>query len=153
MGLAALNVLICAGQSLDNWKAVLNLDFNAFMESPNLAANTDKTSVSFSSVRVADFSKVKNLKAYVKDVEIAITSDDSGKVIFVSLPDKLTYEYETGFNKTLMDVQVFAASMDGEIGGAGVGCNVMSGMEIGVRNILFVIVLKLVFMLIKLCRH
>ncbi len=38
-------------------------------------------------------------------------------------------------------------------GGGGKGCNAMNGMEIGVRNILFVIALELVFMLRKLRRH
>ena len=162
MGLNALNVLNCVGQSLGNWKAVLTLNFNEFMEKPELAGETtaspDETQASLSNVRVADFSNVKNLKAYDKNGgEITVTSDDIGNVTFASVPDKLTYDYDTGFNDTMMDVEVLAANTEladalSSSGGCG-GCNAMSNMEVGLRNILFVVALELILMAKRLRRR
>ncbi|MBR1485635.1 MAG: InlB B-repeat-containing protein, partial [Synergistaceae bacterium] len=147
-GLPALTDLNCVSQSLGGWKAVLVLDFNKFMGKPETANTTTEETAS---VSVANFSKVKNLKAYDKNnVEISTTNNGSGNITFASLPDRITYDYETGFNDKLMDVEVWAAASDSEIssssGSCGV-CNAMSSTGVGLRNILFLVAIELILKL------
>ncbi|MBR1486371.1 MAG: hypothetical protein IJ597_03850 [Synergistaceae bacterium] len=159
-GLPKLSDLNCVSQSLGHWKAVLTLNFNKFMEKPEtVSEKTEETETTEKAVRVsvANFSKVKNLKAYDKNNnEILTTNDGSGNITFASLPDRMTYDYETGFNDTLMDVEVFAADSDSESssssGGCG-GCNAMSSLEVGIRNVILVLALELILFVSKMKRR
>lgn len=78
--------------------------------------------------------KVKNLKAYDKaGKEIIVEYDPAtGEATFSAIPSKITYDYDTGFEDVMMDVEVTAAGdayKPHGVGALGSGCT--SGLGIG----------------------
>ena len=75
-------------------------------------------------------SNVENLKAYdATDQELSVEFDrENGEVIFSGEPAKIGYDYATGFNSVMMDVEVYPSETQGrdnafaEVGVAPGGC-------------------------------
>ena len=144
--------LNCISQDLGNWRPTLRINFEQFMESPDLSPDV---TVSVADVNGSAFSNVSNLKAYDVNGElIKITSDDVGNVIFASLPYIMTYDYDTGYNEQKMDVTVYAADdLTNSLGGSGGcgGCNLLSE-GLSFRNVLILLMLELALLKLKIKR-
>ena len=80
--------------------------------------------------------KIENLKGFdASGKEISKTYNNvTGEVNFESVPAKIQYDYNTGFNNTLMDVTLSAGSVtpptSSDPGTSGGGCNVGFGAMI-----------------------
>ncbi|MBQ7193857.1 MAG: hypothetical protein IJR98_05760 [Synergistaceae bacterium] len=108
--LTALENLSCANQeaSVDSIGTVFNLD--DFIEA---------SGVSVSAAAEANDSKILNVKGYDSDgSEIASQYNAiTGEVTFSKAPSRITDDYDTGFNGTLMDVSVTGTPVvDGDQG-------------------------------------
>ena len=98
-------------------------------------------------------SNVKNLTAYdAAGHELSVEFDsESGAVEFSSAPAKIGYDYSTGFNGVMMDVEVYPSEYSSEnegvdntfdeIGSANGGC--ISGLGMGALGMILVLVLML----------
>lgn len=91
----------------------------------------------------AILSNVENLKAYdATGQELAVEFDrESGEVMFSGEPAKIGYDYVTGFNGMMMDVEVYPSENQTEesgslnvLGPSGGGCT--SGFEMGALGVL-----------------
>ena len=87
-------------------------------------------------------SKVKNLKAYDETgKEITVEYDlATGEAKFSATPSKITYDYDTGFEDVMMDVEVTASGDTYEphdVGASGSGCT--SGLGIGALAVLMLL--------------
>ena len=96
------------------------------------------------------FKNVSNVKAYDESgKEISVNyNEQTGDVVFASRPDRITYDYNTGFKEITMDVQVFATSTEEQetlasSSGCG-GCNAMRREELGVRSALMLLLFALI---------
>ena len=123
-----LGSLNCISQELGNWRSTVRINFDEFVQSPDLSVDV---TISASEIKASDFAKVSDLKAYDKNGKIINwTSDDSGNITFDSRPDTMTYNYDTGYKNQLMDVSVYAADeslLENSGSGCG-GCNSAFGI-------------------------
>ena len=130
-----LGSLNCRHQSTNNWKSSKSMNMREFL-------NGDKKFfVSESGNEFMDLN-VTNLVAYDDNGEvIKYERSNEGEIIFDSLPDKITYDYSTGFEDVKMDVEIFAGGYDNtdeaELSNAGAGC------AVGNSGIVFLIIMML----------
>ena len=126
--ITSLTSVDCAGQSLNDWTPALSFNFDDFVQSYDIVSSTDNTVSAANIVKASEFTKVKNLKAYdSNNNEITVTTDDNGNITFASMPDRMTYDYDIGFNNQVMDVTVNSANSSYTIGNSGSGCNMNLG--------------------------
>ena len=87
---------------------------------------------------------VKNLKAY-NEAGNEITSEydtATGKIKFSATPSRITYDYDTGFEDVMMDVEVIASEDNSYVGVGSSGSGCASGLGIGALAVLmFLLVL------------
>ena len=130
-----LGSLTCQHQRMINWKSSKSMNMREFL-------NGDKKFfVSESGNEFMDLN-VTNLVAYDDNGEvIKYERSNEGEIIFDSLPDKITYDYSTGFEDVKMDVEIFAGGYDdtdeAELSNAGAGC------AVGNSGIVFLIIMML----------
>ena len=128
-----LGSLNCRHQSTNNWKSSKSMNMREFL-------NGDKKFfVSESGNEFMDLN-VLNLVAYDDNGEvIKYERSNEGEIIFDSLPEKITYDYSTGFEDVKMDVELTAGGYktEAELSNAGAGC------AVGNSGIVFLIIIML----------
>ena len=128
-----LGSLNCRHQSTNNWKSSKSINMREFL-------NGDKKFfVSESGNEFMDLN-VTNLVAYDDNGEvIKYERSNEGEIIFDSLPEKITYDYSTGFEDVKMDVELTAGGYktEAELSNAGAGC------AVGNSGIVFLIIMML----------
>ncbi|MBR0251863.1 MAG: InlB B-repeat-containing protein, partial [Synergistaceae bacterium] len=128
-----LGSLNCRHQSTNKWKSSKSINMREFL-------NGDKKFfVSESGNEFMDLN-VTNLVAYDDNGEvIKYERSNEGEIIFDSLPEKITYDYSTGFEDVKMDVELTAGGYktEAELSNAGAGC------AVGNSGIVFLIIIML----------
>ena len=127
-GLANLATLRCERQRISGWRPSLVVDLGVYVG--RAAARMASAAVTLAGVE-----KVLDVKAYDSaEREVTVTYDSgSGTVTFSSLPDKMVYWYDTGFNAVSMDVTVMASGDDNPTsnrGGGGCDSGLSGGLAL-----------------------
>ena len=125
-----LSELICYNQRITGWR--FGRVFSFMEKFAELFASDETESPPF-------IENVTNLKAWDADgSEITAEYDpDTGTATFGGIPEKITYDYVTGFGDVRMDVTVFAAEAENEVRGVGPygGCNTEFALSVFMMGI------------------
>ena len=120
----------CFNQEALGWNFSRNMNFDDFI-------GNSLTSSSNYEVQASYIEKISNVQGYDAGGNRIPTEYDSetGKILFPSIPSKITYEYNTGFEDEIMDVTVIRESdyyesetdeeeNEKDSGEGGGGCNI-----------------------------